>query len=350
MDDLQLNVALLRRRVPNLTAAASRIGLRAATVSNLCTGKISVGRAEVKTLVALATLAGCTVDELIIRGGAMGMIETGITVLDVFAPLVRGGTVGCVSRPGQGQLVLLAELYRRLKGRGFATVLWKPADHHDDIDEMTPEVDVVCESMNDTYDHIAQVRDEQDVLLGADRRVVLSGELLALKERLQEAGSRPVTIVLVDTAGHGPDEAVPYGPLDTLLRFDTDLAVRGHFPAIDPVTSTSVLLEGAQLEATHATVQQRARKLLRRYRELRAVVNVQGVDKISETDVAMYHRGERLEAFLTQPFYVAEEFTKKPGAWPTLYDSLDSVRRIVDGAADDVPVEELKYIGRLTHG
>lgn len=121
-EELQLNVPLLRRRVPNLTTAAREAGLRAATVSNLCTGKIPVGRAEVRTLVALASLAGCSLDELIIRGSGVRMIETGVKALDLLAPVVRGGTVGFVARPNMGQLVMLAELMLRMKKRGFATV------------------------------------------------------------------------------------------------------------------------------------------------------------------------------------------------------------------------------------
>ena len=90
VDDIRLNVPLLRRRVPNLTVAARNVGLRPATVSDLCNGKIHLGRAEVRTLVLLAELANCTLDELVIRNGGMEMIETGIKVLDLFAPLVRG--------------------------------------------------------------------------------------------------------------------------------------------------------------------------------------------------------------------------------------------------------------------
>src|SRR4030088_700521 len=128
-DALELNVPLLKRRIPNLSAAARSIGLRPATVSDLCTGKIPVGRAEVKTLVGLAALAGCSVDELILRTGRSGMLETGIKPVDLLAPLVRGGVAGLIARPGVGQLVLLAELLRTLRiQRGFATVLWLPDD------------------------------------------------------------------------------------------------------------------------------------------------------------------------------------------------------------------------------
>src|SRR5690348_1747389 len=108
-DSLRLNVALLKRRVPNLSAAARSIGLRPATVSDLCTGKIPVGRAEVRTLVGLSSLAGCSLDDLVLRGSTTGMLETGIKPLDLLAPLVRGGVAGLVARPNVGQLVLLAE-------------------------------------------------------------------------------------------------------------------------------------------------------------------------------------------------------------------------------------------------
>ncbi|MCE5170033.1 hypothetical protein LQV63_12000 [Paenibacillus profundus] len=346
-EHLQLNVPLLRRRVPNLTVAAKAAGLRPATVSNLCTGKIPVGRAEVRTLVTLAALAGCTLDELIIRGSGMGMIETGVKTLDLFAPLVRGGTVGLVARPGMGQLVVLAEIFHRLRQRGFTAVFWMPADESAGVSDAVDAADITCRSMDEVYEHISSLRNERDVFLGADREVVLSGELLALQERLQGPGERPVTITLVDTRGESVDAELPYGPLDTLWRFDMGLSSRRLFPAVDPIASTSTILEGAQLEATHLTVQQRARKLLRRYRELHALVTVHGLEHIPDNEVETYRRGERLEAFLTQPFYIAEPYTNKKGEWISLQDTLEDVRRILDGGADDYEAGKLMYIGRL---
>lgn len=348
IDELQLNVPLLRRRVPNLTAAARAAGLRPATVSNLCTGKIPVGRAEVRTVAILAALAGCTLDELIIRGTGASVMETGIKVLDLFAPLVRGGTAGIVARPGMGQLVMLSELFRRLGGdRGYATVFWRPQEDAHGIEDVLAESEAVCRTQDEVFAAVSGFREQRDVLLGADRSVVLSGELLALRERLLESGARPVTTVLVDTRGESVDEDVPYGPLDTMWRFDADMAARTMYPAVDPVASTSTVLEGAQLEAAHLAIQQRARKMLRRYRELRSLVQARGEAKLPEAEVATFRRGQRLEAFLTQPFYVAETFTKRPGEWIALSDTLDGVRRILDGAVDDVETNRLTYIGRL---
>jgi F-type H+-transporting ATPase subunit beta len=350
IDEVQLNVPLLRRRVPNLTVAARSAGLRPATVSDLCNGKIPLGRAEVRTLVALATLAGCSLDELVLRGAGAGMIETGIKVLDLFAPLVRGGTVGLVARQGLGQMVVISELLRRLKRRGFATLAWLPEQPTPDMKEVMAEADGFGTTIDEVYHQIVAMRAERDVFVAADRASVLTGDLLTLRERLSEAGARPITYALVDASGEAPDEDVPYGPLETLWRFDTDLAARHSLPAIDPVVSTSTLLEGSHLEATHLAVQQRARKLLRRYREMGALVRTHGLERLSASETAAYGRGERLEAFLTQPMYVAEPFTSKPGEWVAITETIEGVRRIVDGATDDLPVDALKYVGRLPTG
>ncbi len=347
IDDIQLNVPLLKRRVPNLTKEAQAAGLRAATVSNLTTGKTPVGKAEVRTLVTLANLAGCRLDDLIIRGGGVGMIETGIKIIDLFAPIVRGGTIGFVARPGMGQLVLLSELFHRMKERDFATVFWMPKEEAYGISDVTAEAEIIGSNLDDIYNIVESIRNERDVILGADRSVVLSGELFQLKEKLQEAGARPITIALVDTRGDGVTEDVPYGPLDALLRFDMDLATRKMYPAVSPVYSTSTFLEGAQMEAAHMTIQQRAKKLLRRYQELRSLVNAWGKEKLPDTDLILYNIGEKLEAFLTQPFFVAEEFTKKSGEYVSLNDTLDGVRRIMDGATDEIDVSDLLYIGKL---
>lgn len=347
--ELLLNVPLLRRRVPNLTVAAKSVGLRAATVSDLCTGKIPVGRAEVRTLVGLASLAGCTLDELILRGGVAGMIETGIKVIDLFAPLVRGGTAGCIARPGVGQQALLAEILRRLRDqRGFTTIVWLPREPRPAPDELLPEATATGATLQEVADLITQTRAEHDVIVAVDREYVISGELLQLREQLQEPGSRPVTYALFDSMGETPDvEGAPYGPLDALWRFDIDLAVRGLWPAVDPLQSTSVLLESAQLEANHVMIATRARALLRRYQELRTLIPFRGLDRLPAADLERHQRGERLETFLTQPFYFAEPHTGRPGVWVPLPETLDGVRRILEGAADELETEALRYQGAL---
>ncbi|EHQ59097.1 H+transporting two-sector ATPase alpha/beta subunit domain-containing protein [Paenibacillus dendritiformis C454] len=347
LDNLKLNVSLLRQRVPNLTSAARTVGLRPATVSNLCTGKIPVGRAEVRTIAALAELAKCSLDELILRGEAVDMIETRIKPLDLFAPLAKGGTVGLVARPGMGQLVLLGELFHNLGKEGYGTILLKPEGEYPELSDLLDGVDQVSYSIEETYRLMADAGPEREIVFAADREHVLTGGIYDLQERLLQAGITGVTTFLVDLKGLAVDEDLPYGPLETLWHFDADLAARLKFPAVNPLYSTSSILEGVHLDPNHLAVQQRAQKLLRRYRELRSLVQVKGLNGIPGSERHTYDRGERLEAYLTQPFHVAEAYTGRPGAEVGLHDMLQDVQAILNGSADHLPAESLLYIGRL---
>ncbi|TKC16753.1 hypothetical protein [Robertmurraya kyonggiensis] len=347
MDELRLNVSLLRRRVPNLTSAAKSIGLRPATVSNLCTGKIPIGRSEVRTLVALASLAQCSLDELILRGESVEMIETKIKTLDLFAPIAKGGTIGLVARPKMGQLVLLGELFYRLKKEGYSIILLKPEGNHPELNDVFEHVDVVVDSIEKAYEQTIQLGTKNDVIFTADRSHVLTGEIYELQERFQNVNVQSVTTFLLDLKGEVVDEDLPYGPLETLWHFDADLTARHRFPAVNPIYSTSSVLEGAHLDQNHLFIQQRAQKLLRRYRELRSLVNVKGTNSIPTAEIETFNRGERLEAYLTQPFYVAEPYTGIKGVSVELKDTLDDVRKILDGAVDSEDLKTLNYIGSL---
>ncbi|WP_404355000.1 hypothetical protein LG291_15480 [Cytobacillus firmus] len=347
MDDLRLNVSLLRRRVPNLTSAAKSVGLRPATVSNLCTGKIPLGRSEVRTLVALATLAQCSVDELILKGETVDMIETKIKTLDLFAPIAKGGTVGLVARPGMGQLVVLGEIFFRLKNEGYSTILLKPEAVHPELNDIIGYVDLVVDSIEKAFDQIVMSGKNKEIIFCADRSNVLSGDIYKLQENFQDGNIQNVTTFLLDLKGEAVDDDLPYGPLETVWQFDADLAARHRFPAVNPIYSTSSVLEGSHLDQNHLYIQQRGQKLLRRYRELRSLVNVKGLDGIPSSELETYRRGERLEAFLTQPFYVAEPYTGKKGKAVDLKDTLNDVRKILDGAVDSLDLQELDYKGRL---
>lgn len=347
MDDLRLNVSLLRRKVPNLTSAARQVGLRSATVSNLCTGKIPVGRAEVRTLVALASLADCSLDNLILRGEKIEMIETKIKTLDLFAPLAKGGTVGLVARPGMGQLVVLAELLYRLKNEAYKTILLMPKGEHQGLNDLVENVEIITNTIEDTYECIANIGGDKDIMFVADRTHVITGGIQQLQEKLQGIGIHSVTTFLVDLTGEVVDEDLPYGPLETFWQFDADLAARHRYPAVNPLSSTSTVLEGAHLDQEHFTIQQKALKLLRRYRELRSLVNVSGIERIPTSELQTYQRGEKLEAYLTQPFYTAEPFTNKPGQSVSLKDTLNDVQEIMNGALDSRDASELVFIGSL---
>ena len=187
-DNLRLNVSLLRRRVPNLTSAAKSVGLRPATVSNLCTGKISVGKSEVRTLVALADLAECSLDELIIRGEKIEMIETKIKTLDLFAPLAKGGTVGLIARKQMGQLVVMSELFYRLKSEGYTTFLLIPEGNHPELEDILENVDITTKTIDETYEKMAALGLEKEIAFAADKSHVVTGGIYELQERLQQIG------------------------------------------------------------------------------------------------------------------------------------------------------------------
>ncbi|MCR8643282.1 hypothetical protein NV379_11475 [Paenibacillus sp. N1-5-1-14] len=347
MEDIRLNVALLRKRVPNLTSAARAVGLRSATVSNLCTGKIPVGRAEVRTLVSLASLANCSLDELILVGERFEMIETGIKSLDLFAPLAKGGNIGLVARPMMGQLVLLAELFNRLKKQGFRAILLEPEGTHVGIEDVAGEANIRCSSVDEVFAEVKKLGDSCDVILAADRSHVLNNQIYELQDRLHDAGIASLTTFLVDLQGEAVDEDLPYGPLETLWQLDADMAARRYFPAVNPIQSTSEIVEGTYVEAQHQLIRQKAKKLLRRYKELRFLVQAQGKERLPASEVQTFLRGERLEAYFTQPFYVAEPATGKAGVSVTLQETMQDVQQIMDGAVDQREVDEMMYVGRL---
>lgn len=345
MVDIRLNVALLRRKVPNLTTAAKSIGIRPATVSNLCTGKIDLGKAEVRTLVGLATLANCSVDELILRGEKLNMIETQIKTLDFFAPLVKDGTTGIVARPGMGQIVILAELMHRFKESDYTTVFLLPNKNHQELEGTTELANIVTTTIDETFKILtSQIG---DVIFITDKSYIVSGELFDLKEKLVTESVQNITTILVDLSGEVVDEELPYGPLETLWQLDADLAIRHQFPAVHPIYSTSSILEGIELDQRHFNLRQRSQKLLRRYRELRSVMTVHGREKIPAGELETYHRGERLEAYFTQPLFVAEDYTGKQGKAVTLALTLQDVESILEGKTDQLSVDELRYCGSL---
>lgn len=343
MEEIRLNVSLLRKRVPNLTTAAKNAGMRPATVSNLCTGKIDLGKAEVKTLVGLAELANCKIDDLIIRGEKRKMIETKIKALDFFAPLVKGGTTGLVARPGMGQLVILAELLHRFRETDLKTVFLAPTGEHPELEGTIELANRITHGLEDTLEAIRLFGDQ--AVLVTDKEHVDSGLLFELQEALGNQDS-PTTL-LVDLSGKVSDDDFPFGPLETVWHLDADLAARHQYPALSPLYSASSILDERDADEQHFQLRQRARNLLRRYRELRSIVQSQGEERLPSAEAETYRRGERLEAYFTQPFYVAEKFTGQAGKTVTLEQTLADVAAILDGQTDKKDISQLQFIGAL---
>ncbi|MEW8972374.1 MAG: hypothetical protein AB2411_17240, partial [Mesobacillus sp.] len=246
-----------------------------------------------------------------------------------------------------GQLVVLAEMLHRLKREGYVTILIKPKGDHPELEDVLQDIDFVTNNIEETEKIIQREVIGKDYVLTADRSYVISGEMFTLQESFDAKGAGRVTTFLIDLKGEAVDEDLPYGPLDTLWQFDADLAARHKYPAINPIYSTSSILEGSYLDPIHHSIQQRAQKLLRRYRELRAIVNVHGLDRLPASESQIYTQGEKLEAYLTQPFYVAEAYTGKKGENVKLQETLSDVKKILDNPSSISNAEELNFIGSI---
>lgn len=292
MESIRLNVSLLRKRVPNLTKEAKSIGLRPATVSNLCTGKIPLARAEVRTLVALAQLANCRVDELILSEEKGIKIETGIKVIDLFAPLIKNGTVGLLARPGMGQLALLAEVFYRLKQQRYQTLLLNPKKEDAALIDLKNEANTITKTVEETLQAFSEHCDGQDVLLVVDRAHVVSGELESMLSDERSKQCKSLTTFLVDLTGEAVDDELPFGPLDTIWQFDPMSVAKKQYPAIDVLLSLS---ENYPLEQPENRLQQEARRTLRRYSELQSLYAVRGYEHLPEKESSDFNRGERLK-------------------------------------------------------
>ncbi|MFB4211659.1 hypothetical protein ACE1TH_07025 [Shouchella sp. JSM 1781072] len=343
MMNIRLNVSLLREKVPNLTVAAKQIGIRSATVSNLCTGKIPLAKAEVQTLVRLSMLAGCSIDELIIYNNKLSVIETGIKVIDCLAPLRKGSVTGLVARKDMGQLVLIAELFYRLKRKGFKTMLIHPNQIIPGVAEVKKESEFIASSKENAILLIKEQLNNEDVLIVMDRAHVIQGDLRYLQQQDLDK-LKSITILLVDLKGEAVDEELPFGPLDTLWGFDSKLVAQKKYPALDPLSSYSD--DGFEASNT-LRFQKDMKRYLRRYQELRTLYSQKGYDKLPEEETFYFQVGERLEAYFTQPFFISEPYTKRKGESVSYKKLMHDLQEILAGKWNHEPISYFMYKGSL---
>jgi RNA polymerase sigma factor (sigma-70 family) len=285
---------------------------------------------------------------------------TGIKAIDLFVPLSRGSLVLVDGGAGVGRNVLLAELAERARREGTESVWalwqrepWSERELHTLLHETHIGAHVHVLSHEGALAAPARELPARalslcDALLARGARHVQltlfeqPGVRAAIEALLPALGRRPdgtsVTTFVVppwQTAGDGPLALAP--PLDACIAFDPKLASALCFPAVDPLRSRSRLLEGAKATDEHAACADRARALL---------LAAQQAGERAESDVAV-ERSQRLRAYLTQPFHVAEAFSGRPGVSVELGTLLRDVRAILDGQADAVAVEAIAYRGTL---
>ncbi len=333
------------------------------------------------------------------------LFETGIKVIDLLTPFVRGGKAGLFGGAGLGKTVILTELIARIASAhgGYSvfagvgertregTDLWlemqeaKIGDTGRSVIEQTCMVFgqmneppgarlrvalsalTMAEYFRDTtgkdtllfVDNIfrfSQAGSEVSALLGRMPSAVgyqptLASEMGALQERITSTSKGAITSVqAVYVPADDPTDPAPataFGQLDAFIYLERSIAEKGIYPAIDPLASSSRILDPQYVGERHYAIARRVQTTLQRYRELQDIIAILGVDELSEEDKLIVHRARRIERFLSQPFLVAEVFTGKPGEITPLEDTIRSFEELCDGKWDHLPEQAFMYIGSI---
>lgn len=325
------------------------------------------------------------------------LLETGIKVIDLMCPFAKGGKVGLFGGAGVGKTVNMMELIRNIaiehKGYSvFAGVGERTREGNDFYHEMTEsqvldKVALVYGQMNEPPGNrlrvaltgltiAEQFRDEgKDVLLFIDNiyRYTLAGtevsallgrmpsavgyqptlaeEMGTLQERITSTKKGSITSVqavyvpaddLTD-----PSPATTFAHLDATVVLSRQIAELGIYPAIDPLDSTSRQLDPLIIGQEHYEVARAVQGTLQRYKELRDIIAILGMDELSEEDKRTVSRARKIQRFLSQPFFVAEVFTGSPGKYVSLKDTIRGFRGIVDGEYDALPEQAFYMVGSI---
>ena len=327
-----------------------------------------------------------------------GVFVTGLKVIDLLAPYVRGGKVGLLGGAGVGKTLLIMEMIRHTSAehRGvsvFAGVGERTREGNDLYLQMkrTGVLDdavIVFGEMNEppgarfraaftalTMAEYFRDVEKQDVLLFIDnvfRYIQAGGEVSALLGRMTSAvGYQPTLATeigaleerIVSTADGAitsvqaiyvpaddltdPAPASTFAHLDATVVLSRQLASQGFYPAVDPLESGSRLLDPRIVGEEHYQVATRVREIVARYKELRDVIAILGVEELAEEDRLLVQRARKVQRFLTQPFFVAEQFTGQKGVFVPLEETIRGFRMIIDGELDDVPERAFYMTGDI---
>jgi F-type H+-transporting ATPase subunit beta len=330
--------------------------------------------------------------------------ETGIKVVDLLAPYQRGGKIGLFGGAGVGKTVIILELINNVaKQHGgvsvFAGVGERTREGNDlylemqesklqDGNPVISKAALVFGQMNEPPGARARVgltgltvaeyfRDEEgkDVLLFIDnifRFVQANSEVSALLGRMPSAVGYQPTLgtdigelqerITTTTKGSitsiqaiyvpaddytDPAPATTFAHLDATTNLSRDIAARGIYPAVDPLESTSRVLDPAIVGDEHYRVARQVQAILQRYKELQDIIAILGMDELSEDDKTAVARARKIERFLSQPFHVAEQFTGFPGRYVPLAETIRGFREIVEGKHDDLPEQSFYMVGTI---
>ena len=332
------------------------------------------------------------------QGTDSEILETGIKVVDLLAPYLKGGKIGLFGGAGVGKTVLIQELINNIaKGHGglsvFAGVGERTREGRDLYNEMTEsgvidKTALVYGQMNEppgarlrvgltalTMAEYFRDKEGQNVLLfidnifrftqaGAEVSALLgrmpsavgyqpnlATEMGALQERITSTNTGSITSVqavyvpaddLTD-----PAPATTFAHLDATTVLSRQIASLGIYPAVDPLDSTSRILEPEIVGNEHYKVARETQKVLQRYKELQDIIAILGMDELDEEDKLTVNRARKIQRFFSQPFSVAEQFTGMKGKYVPLRDTIRGFKEILDGLHDDLPEQAFLYVGTI---
>jgi F-type H+-transporting ATPase subunit beta len=325
------------------------------------------------------------------------ILETGIKVIDLIMPIAKGGKIGLFGGAGVGKTVTLMELIRNIAVEHsgfsvFAGVGERTREGNDFYHEMQEggvldKVALVYGQMNEPPGNRLRValtgltiaenfRDEgRDVLMFVDNiyRYTLAGtevsallgrmpsavgyqptlaeEMGALQERITSTKTGSITsfqaVYVPADDLTDPSPATTFAHLDATLVLSRQIAELGIYPAVDPLDSTSRILDPNVVGAEHYGVARAVQGTLQRYKELKDIIAILGMDELSEEDKLVVQRARKIQRFLSQPFFVAEVFTGSPGKYVSLKDTIASFKAIVEGEYDHLPEQAFYMIGGI---
>ena len=326
------------------------------------------------------------------------VFETGLKVIDLVAPFAKGGKVGIFGGAGVGKTVIIQELIRNVAQEHagvsvFAGVGERSREGNDLIHEMTEsgvieKTAFVFGQMNeppgarqrvglsgltmaeyfrdeegrdvllfiDNIFRFTQAGSEVSALLGRMPSAVgyqpnLATEMAQLQERITSTKKGSITslqAVFVPADDYtDPAPATTLAHLDSTIRLERSIAELGIYPAVDPLTSTSRVLDPNVVGQEHYDAAQETKRVLQRYRDLQDIIAILGIDELSEEDKSTVARARRLQRFMSQPFFVAEVFTGRSGVYVPIKDTVASFKEILEGKADTLPEQAFFLAGTI---
>jgi F-type H+-transporting ATPase subunit beta len=326
------------------------------------------------------------------------ILETGIKVIDLIAPFLKGGKIGLFGGAGVGKTVIIMELINNIaKAHGgfsvFAGVGERTREGNDLWHEMKDSgvIDKAClvyGQMSEPPGARFRValsalttaeyfRDEEnrDVLLFVDNifrflqagsevssllgrmpsavgyQPTLATDMGQLQERITSTKKGSITsiqAVYVPADDYtDPAPATTFAHLDATIALERSIAEKGIYPAVDPLTSSSTVLEPSVVGEEHYRVARKVQQTLQRYKDLQDIIAILGMDELSEDDKLTVARARKIERFFSQPFHVAETFTGTPGVYCKLVESIRGFGELVDGKLDDLPEQAFYMVGTL---